>query len=273
MDHYGVNGQAIAMGNARREAVRDLNDRIQQHNTDIATQLSTNMGAKQTAEKIRDAQQTAQGLWTGSHMPDKIKKFQSWREGDRWFDSGSTDTKANPTANAADAQREAVAARGPPAERPATIKLGNREIQPPASANLEEDAAGALKESSTLGEKAGAVLGAAGKVGGGLLSAAVGGVDIYKDIKAGGIAGNNNWEKAGNLLQIGGSVADVAGLIFPPAALIGGVLDLASAATDEVGEQKEESKEGDELKQQQADSQVSLVSAPAAQATVIGDVQ
>tara|TARA_Y100001938_G_scaffold136593_1_gene199693 strand:+ start:2254 stop:3066 length:813 start_codon:yes stop_codon:yes gene_type:complete len=270
MDTYGVNGQAIAMGNARRDAVRDLNERIQQHNTDIAAQLATNMGEKKTSEKIRDAQQTAQGIWTGAHVPDKVKKFQSWREGNRWFDTGTDDTKANPTANAAAAQREAVEARGPPA---AKIKLGNREIPSSTPANLEEDAAGALKESSSIGDKASSVLGAAGKVGGGLLSAAVGGMDIYQDVKAGGIAGNNNWEKAGNLLQIGGSISDIAGTIFPPAALIGGVLDLAASATDEVGEQLEESKEGDELKKQQADAQEALVAAPVAQAVVTGDVQ
>ena len=98
-------------------------------------------------------------------------------------------------------------------------------------------------------------------------------MDIYQDVKAGGIAGNNNWEKAGNLLQIGGSISDIAGTIFPPAALIGGVLDLAASATDEVGEQLEESKEGDELKKQQADAQEALVAAPVAQAVVTGDVQ
>ena len=61
----------------------------------------------------------------------------------------------------------------------------------------------------------------------------------YEDSKKDGhfeIAGNNAYEKAGNILQIGGGIADVVGVGFPPAKLLGGVLDLAATATNEIGE-------------------------------------
>jgi hypothetical protein len=52
-----------------------------------------------------------------------------------------------------------------------------------------------------VASKVSGVIGKAGVLG----SAALGGMDLYEDIKGGGIQGNNNWEKASNLLQIGGT--------------------------------------------------------------------
>jgi hypothetical protein len=97
----------------------------------------------------------------------------------------------------------------------------------------------------TLGSKLG---GAAGKVAGGAFGAAMGGMDLYEDIKAGKIEGNNDWEKAGNVLQMGGAVADVVGMAFPPAALLGGILDLASGATSMIGEKLDADKTAQDTK-------------------------
>ena len=41
MDLYGADGNAVAMGNARRQEVRDLNERIKAHNQDIADKINT----------------------------------------------------------------------------------------------------------------------------------------------------------------------------------------------------------------------------------------
>lgn len=265
-DIYGTNGNAIAMGNARRQQVRELNERIQQHNTDIANSISDQLDQKRTTEKIRDAQQAAQAAWTGSHMPDKIKKFNEWRT--------AREAKANPIANEASQQAERVSQAGPPAdaaapkpEAPATSTL--KEVEPGI---FEEEAAEGLKSTSALKEGAVQALGKAAKVGGGIMAAATGGMDIYEDIKADGIAGNNNWEKAGNLLQIGGSVADVAGTFFPPAALVGGVLDLASMASTGIGEELEEDKEDEQEKQDVQKEQVQQVAAPVQQTVATGRV-
>lgn len=266
MDIYGVNGAAIAQGNARRQQVRELNERIQQHNTDVANQLAELADQQKTSDKIRDAQQAAQALWAGSHMPDKIKKFNDWK--------ASTQAKANPIANEAEEQSERVEEAGPPAEAEAPIETPTTgkltEVEPGI---FEEDAVEGLKSTGALKEGATSALGKAAGVAGGIMAAAQGGLDIYDDVKAGGIAGNNNWEKAGNLLQIGGSIADITGSVFPPAALLGGVLDLASAATTEIGEKEEESVDAEDLKTQQQKAQEQLVAAPIQQTVAAGRVE
>ena len=270
MDLYGVNGMAIAQGNARRQQVRELNERIQQHNTDVANAISEQFDQKKTTEKIRDAEQKAQALWTGANMPDKIKKFNDWRT--------AGDAKANPIANEASEQADRVEEAGPPAEAeapepeaPTTGQL--TEVEPGIFEEAEEDAVEGLKSTGALKEGATSALGKAAGAAGGIMAAAQGGLDIYEDVKAGGIAGNNNWEKAGNLLQIGGSIADLAGMAFPPAALIGGVLDLASSATTEIGEAADE---GKEPAQEQADikaQQEQEIAVPAMQTVATGRVE
>lgn len=82
------------------------------------------------------------------------------------------------------------------------------------------------------------------------------GMDIYKDIKAGGIAGDNWASKASNVLQIGGAIADLGGTVFPPLALLGGTLDIASGVSGEVGDLIDSGKqdqETDKLQQQQTE--------------------
>ena len=113
---------------------------------------------------------------------------------------------------------------------------------------------------------------AAGKVGV-LGSAALGGMDLYEDIKSKKIVGNNDWEKASNLLQIGGTVGDLVGSFFPPAKLVGGVLDLASGITDTVGEKLDEDKQADDLKTQQQEETEQTIAAPVQETVATGRVQ
>lgn len=293
MDLYGTNGNAIAMGNARREQVRELNERIQQHNTDVANSISEQFDQKKTTEQIRDAQQKAQALWTGAHMPDKIKKFNDWKA-----KRAGGDGKSNPISNEASEQADRVSEAGPPAEvetpepeAPAADELatstgpaaseatdGLEQVAGKSSGAVadigEEAAVAGLKSGAKSALKEGAIsgLGKVAGAAGGIMAAAQGGLDIYDDIKAGGIAGNNNWEKAGNLLQIGGSIADIAGIAFPPAALIGGVLDLASAATTAIGESEEEGKEAGEEKSDIQSQQEQQIAAPEQQTVATGRV-
>lgn len=291
MDLYGTNGAAVAMGNARRQQVRELNERIQQHNTDVSNQLAELADQKKTSEKIRDAQQTAQALWTGSHMPDKIKKFNDWKAARE----AKQQAKANPISNEASEQAERVEEAGPPAEVAAPepqapsaddittrtgaaapeAEEGLTDIARTTAGNVGEAAAaeGLSGVKTALKEGAVKALGKVATAGGGIMAAAQGGLDIYEDVQAKGIAGNNNWEKAGNILQIGGSIADVAGTIYPPAALLGGVLDLAAAATDEIGEKKEEDQETDDLKTQQQQAQEATISAPITPTVATGRVE
>ena len=134
----------------------------------------------------------------------------------------------------------------------------------PSGASISEEGATAesrltagLKKSLPLTQEGETALSKAGRVAGGFGAAALGGLDIYNDFKTGSfkLAGNNNWEKAGNVLQIGGSVADLVGTVYPPAKLLGGILDLGAAATDEIGQATDNtsSQQDDALKQQETE--------------------
>ena len=318
-DIYGTtNALAIQQGNARLQEVRDLNERIKQHNTDVATTIQGLREQAQTQETIQQVRDTGTALWAGAKMPDKIKAYNAWK---------AARNATNPTAQAAraggeglisgiktsakgavtdivsgvrDAAGRAVSqATGAASEAingakvtatgvvsGATRSLGDvveegglgrsaGQAAESAAQDIGKDLGGKLagaggKVAEDLGGLGGKLAGAGGKVAeevagtlagkaaglaGGLMGAAQGGIDIFEDIKSigsgHGIAGNNNWEKAGNLLQIGGSIADLVGMAFPPAALLGGVLDLASGATDAVGEKLDADQKSKDLTQEQ----------------------
>lgn len=262
MDLYGNNSASISMGNARRREVRDFNKSVKDHNDNVTNTMNGLLDQQKTTETIKQAQDTAQNLWTGSKMPGKIQAYKDWKAGKT---SGKPGTKPTPEADATKPPEN-------PPENPETNPTGST-TEPPAepveegpmsrptseatdgagadiTESLENSGAkGALKTAGkeggeeiaeTLGSKLG---GAAGKVAGGAFGAAMGGMDLYEDIKAGKIEGNNDWEKAGNVLQMGGAVADVVGMAFPPAALLGGILDLASGATSMIGEKLDADKQ------------------------------
>lgn len=284
MDLYGSNSAAISLGNARREQVRDLNERIRQHNSDVADKFAQLKSQESSADTLKQLKETGQALWSGKGMPDKIKAYQDYR-------AKQAAKASNPVDEAANTQREGSElslkqkifgkqeVTSPPAETVEEGGLGRATTEATESAatdigdSLETATGGALKgalktEGQELAETVMSKgLGVAGKAAGGLFGAAQGGLDIYEDIQAKGIAGNNNWEKAGNLLQIGGAAADLVGMAFPPAAVLGGVLDLASGAVNEVGEKLDEDKEASDLQTQQESETVQEVADPV-QATV-----
>jgi len=88
-----------------------------------------------------------------------------------------------------------------------------------------------------------------GKVGGALGSVAVAGIDIDEDFKGGHLhLAGDNWEKrASNALQIGGAIADVGGVAFPPLALVGGIADLAGGIIGGVGDLLDEHKDKESI--------------------------
>jgi len=290
MDLYGTNSAAISLGNAQRQQVRDLNERIRQHNSDIADKFASLKSQESSADTLKQLKDTGTALWSGKGMPDKIKAYQDYR-------AKQSGKASNPVEEAETTQREGSElslkqkifgkqeVTSPPSETVEEGGLGRATTEATESAagdigeSLETATGGALKGAlkSEGGEVAETLmskgLGVAGKTAGGLFGAAQGGLDIYEDIQAKGIAGNNNWEKAGNLLQIGGAAADVVGMAFPPAALLGGVLDLASGAVDEVGEKLDEDKQASDLQtQQQSETQKEVV-APRTETVVTGRVQ
>jgi len=269
LDLYGTNANAIAMGNARMQQVRDLNERIKEHNNDVANQISGLKDQEKTADKVAEIKATGQALWTSKDMPSKVKAYNDWVNQPK---------ATNPTTNTARNLQSDV--EESPNYRYGVESSADLPAKPQNVAEAEEitgETGGAGSEllegtKTALDTEGKSVLGSIGEKVGVLGSAALGGLDLYEDIKAGGIAGNNNWEKAGNLLQIGGSIADIGGNFFPPLKLLGGVLDLGSAATDQVGQQLDEDKESDELKQKQQQETEQEVAAPEIQTIATGRV-
>jgi hypothetical protein len=247
------NQSAIAMGNSRLQAVRDLNERIRDHNDSVADQIQSAKEQFQTANTIKQAQDSAQALWKGSKMPDALKSYKDYRakqlaqkQGANPTDDFENSNKPNTTSATADAETSATTTTQPPAE---PVAEGSPTNDAGAVASTGEEAQqggsrlmkGLVSTGAITEEGAGKlskVAGIAGEGAGALMSGAIGGMDIYNDFKGGfHIAGNNWEERAGNVLQIGGSIADIVGTVYPPAKLIGGVLDLTAGAIGEVGQQ------------------------------------
>jgi hypothetical protein len=247
MDLYGNNSASISMGNARRQQVRDFNEQIKQHNDTVTQTMNGLLDQQKTTQTIQQAQDTAKSLWIGSKMPDRIQAFKQWNtarsgvtpEAQALKPPISTPPAGTSTTLASDVVEEGGLGRSiGQAVSGAGKDIGSALENAGGAAGSIKSAAGIVKSSGgeiaeSLGSK---VAGGVGKAAGGALAAAMGGMDAYEDLKAGHIVGNNNWEKAGNILQMGGAVADVVGMAFPPAALLGGVLDLASGATSLIGE-------------------------------------
>lgn len=288
MDLYGTSAQAIAQGNMRTQAVRDLNEKIRQHNTDVAEKIQGLKEQQQTANTILDIENTGKALWAGAHMPDKIKAYNDWKakkqanqtqstnpdqESNRTLqqnaDENAPHTQAttpeqNPTEPPAEPRAE-----GSPSGASATEEAG--EVAEGQGSKLSKGLTGALEGSVEEG-----ALSKLGKAAGAIGGAAQAGIDIYNDFKGGHgfhLAGDNWEEKTGGVLNLAGSIADVGGAFFPPLALVGGVLDLASGAFSEIGEKVQEDKQASDLQQEQTQDTEQQVQAQAQQTVATGRVQ
>lgn len=269
------NQSAIANGNARLNSVRQLNERIRDHNSDVADQIQNAREQQKTANTIAQAQTAGMALWKGSKMPDAIKQYKDYKAKNAGDKAGSNPTsdfensnKPDTSGNIEDAQTPAQTTTEPPAEPVAegstTGASVSEDVESTGSKLVDGMPSGAKQALTEAGEsKLGKFASVGGEAAGTLMSGAVGAMDIYNDFKGGFHLAGNNWEeKAGNVLQIGGSIADIVGTFYPPAKLIGGALDLASGAIDEVG-QNLDTTASDKLSQLQSSETVQQVSAPA----------
>jgi hypothetical protein len=64
-DLFGVNGAAVAMGNARMQQVRDINERVKEHNQNVTDQIQGLREAQKSADTIAAIKTQATNLWTG----------------------------------------------------------------------------------------------------------------------------------------------------------------------------------------------------------------
>ncbi len=243
MDLYSSDYGAIQEGNMRSQAVTARNKVVNEHNANLGTQIAGLKAQQKGAEETQDMLQATQQFWAGGKLPSQISAFSDHlAQGGTLFSNPTT--QAQKTAEGAVSDAETLSS-----DVPETLKDTGDGIL------TSEDAFKTGESLATdIGSTALKGLGAVTAVG-------VGGFDIYKDVKsleAGhGIAGDNWASKTSNLLQIGGAISDLGGTVFPPLALLGGVLDITSGIFGEVGASKDESKQesqDDTLQQQQTET-------------------
>jgi hypothetical protein len=244
MDIYSTDFAQVQEGNMRTKAVMMANRAVKEHNDNIGNQIAQLKEGTKSALNSAVFQSTTQQFWASGQLPSKISALQNHlAQGGTLF--------SNPTTQA---QKSALGdlAQPPPADYkpPELTDTGDGIFE--SSGKTFEEASGTL--SSKLGAQALKGLG-------GATALATGGYDIYEDFAGGKgfhLAGDNWASKASNALQIGGSIADLGGTVFPPLALLGGITDITAGVFGEIGAVKDEDaqvKAEDELKQKETETQ------------------
>lgn len=253
MDLYSADVGAIQEGNMRSQAVMNANNKVREHNNNLAGQIASLKSSQKTGDVVEGLKDAIGGTIASGKIAGKVQAYKDWT---------ASQKASNPTSQATNELSET--ADQAPTEPPTTEEPGK--LTDVGDGVFESEGAvadsqkGALSRAgksikSSLGVSDEA-LETAGKGVGELASVGMAGMDIYKDIKAGGIAGDNWASKASNVLQIGGAIADLGGTVFPPLALLGGTLDIASGVSGEVGDLIDSGKqdqETDKLQQQQTE--------------------
>lgn len=260
MDLYSTDYGAIQEGNLRHHAVQQANDVIQQHNKNLGIQIANLKAQQKGAEQTKDLMSAAQQFWSSGKLPSQVTALQEhFAKGGTLFSNPTTQAQTKAENDLKDAQDSERTTTDNPAE-------------------LSEKGEGALEDTKDLAEGeglAGDFASKGMKALGGLGALAVGGYDIYKDIESikdgHGIAGDNWAEKTSNILQIGGAISDLGGTVFPPLAVVGGVLDIASGVFGEVGsamDVKKQSEDDDTLQQQNTETKQAVSTSQEVEARV-----
>ncbi len=279
-DLYGTSAQAISMGNARTQQVRDLNDKIRQHNSDVADKIQGLRDQEKSNATMLDIERTGKELWAGAGMPNKVKAYQDWKAKRQASNPVENSNKNLGTAaEEGDPMRQAMGenqlrdqAGEPPRAEGSPAGAAHDEETALVSEGSESKLAKGIPGAAEMTEDGLSKLGKYAGVAGGL---AQGTMDIMEDFKGGTfhLAGDNAEHKIGGVLNLAGSIADVGGAVYPPLALVGGALDLASGAVNEIGDLVSEDKQSDDLKQRQQQETVKEVSAPEQETIATGRVQ
>ena len=258
MDLYSSDYAGIQEGNMRTKSVMDRNQAVQEHNNDVATQISNLKDQQRTGDLVQGGVSAVQQFWAGGKIPNQITALQDHLK------AGGT-LFSNPTSEAQAGAQKAVS----DATSGAKGFFTKQEVTAPETPAIQtsDDARSALE--SGLEEGAEGVGSTALKALGGVTAVATGAMDIYKDFESGGIAGDNWASKTSNILQIGGAIADLGGTLFPPLAIVGGVADIAAGVFGEVGAVKddEQQQQDDDTLQAKDTEQQEAVSAPQTFAT------
>lgn len=262
MDLYSADVGAIQQGNMRSQAVMDANNKVREHNNDLAGQISQLKSQEKTADITEGIKDAIGGTIASGKIGGKVKDYQNWVANRKA--SNPTTQATNELSDTADKSATAP----PTSEEPSTKLTDTGDGIFESEGALEGQSEGVMSRAKTGIKNALGVsdeaLETAGKGIGEIASVGMAGMDIYKDIKAGGIAGDNWASKTSNVLQIGGAIADLGGAVFPPLALLGGAIDIASGVSGEIGDlidSGKQDKETDELQQQETET-TQTISAP-----------
>ena len=272
MDVYQADSGGYENGNMGKSeaenkfrSVADYNRNEIQSNIKAKKDLAGKILTDQTSASTSIIEKSAaQGIATGNligTLPARVEKYQKWAlakskgassDVQATLKKASADPLREPTANMSFEEKQAYhnpLAKPPPRPTNAPPEPAPTEPRaegtPASSSGTMSDShavtAGAkdLGEGESLLSKGGKLAGKAAKGLSTVSDIAQGGMDLYADIKQGGIAGNNGFEKAGNVLQIGSGIADTVGLVFPPAELIGGLFGALGGILTGAGDAEE----------------------------------
>jgi len=285
MDFMIQDSNDIASGTTRRRENEQMNAAVQAHNSDIAnnintlkTNLTNNLSQMNESETLQEGVGAAKDLMGASGFKDSLKDLQRW-SAKRGQPSKTVQLRKQLQESPNDGNDVRVGAEpnAEPITQPPENSTPSAPAQPtpegsPAQGNSNpaptaddshsitagaDDAAGegssfrnGIKTATGLTDD---TIDKLGKTAGVAGAAVTGGLDIFQDIKAGKIAGDNGWEKAANVTQIGGSILDIAGAVpvLAPLAVVGSFFDLLGGGLDAIGEAVEGSKAKDEAKQKE----------------------
>ncbi len=254
MDLYSADVGAIQEGNMRSQAVMDANNNVKQHNDNLAGQIAQLKSGQRTGDIAESFKDAIGGTIATGKIAGKVNAYKEWTANRKA--SNPTTQATNELSETADGSSTAP----PTTEDPSTTLKDEGDGVFSSEGALEGESEGVMSKAKTGIKNALGVsdeaLDTAGKGLGEVASVGMAGMDIYKDIKAGGIAGDNWASKTSNILQIGGAIADVGGTVFPPLALLGGAFDIASGVGGEIGDlidSKKQDHDTDTLQQQQTE--------------------
>tara|TARA_R110001599_G_scaffold78585_1_gene213569 strand:+ start:102 stop:947 length:846 start_codon:yes stop_codon:yes gene_type:complete len=255
MDLYSsdVNGySSIGMRDSKKESMLSA---VNAHNANVANEVLIAQG--QAKESIAGKLQ-AQGMATTNLVGSLDKRMDDYTA---WVKNGKqTKLPSNPLKAIQDkytANKEANFSPESAGQKPPEVRAEGT----PAAFSGALDDSHVVTNGAKDASEAGSMVSDGLKAGSGIVGSMVkgvsvlgdiaqGGDDLYTDIKSGKIAGNNGWEKAGNVLQIGSGIADTVGLVFPPAEVIGGILGVIGGVVNSIGEEKESSGSDAKVKKQ-----------------------
>ena len=238
MDLYTSDIGAIANGNMRHQRQDALNQSIQEHNNDLASQITDQYkqagGTAKTSDLIQSGFNMVNSAVNQSRLKGAYEGFQKVANGD--MPSGVSSLEGIKDAvSQANAYTKRLGLQGSQAKARQQFKdysEAQQSTEPSPPAEAEQPAGQSLEEGlEEAGEEGGKVakgVKALGKAGG----IFAGGFQAYEDIKSGHLAGANGWEKAGNLFQIGGGIADTIGMFSGP---VGAVADIVGVGSDIIG--------------------------------------